>query len=171
MVDFLSGGLKQGLHRPYRCMHRTQMSQRVRISAASLHPIVGNSLRSTGPAWGGPAGTVPKARPFQTPALLAYDLVRWAGGVIDEHCWGSNLREDGCLPDSMASVSSREAMEDCAPDRVTQTAAAPAAKRALSAGVFPSNRPVANAPLNASPAAVVSTAFTWKAGMDTSNPA
>ena len=51
--------------------------------------------------------------------------------------------------------------------RVTEMAAAAAAKRALFLGECPSARPTAKAPLNASPAAVVSTAFTENAGTRT----
>ena len=53
-------------------------------------------------------------------------------------------------------------MEGWAPARVTEIAAAAAAKLALSASVLPSMRPVAKAPLKVSPAAVLSMAFTAK---------
>ena len=59
-----------------------------------------------------------------------------------------------------AVTSTRLGMEGCAPIRVTEIAAAAAAKRALSMVVLPMSRPVAKAPLKVSPAAVVSTAFT-----------
>jgi hypothetical protein len=60
------------------------------------------------------------------------------------------------------STSAMVGIEGCAPTRVTDTAATAAAKNALACGGFPSISPTAKAPLKASPAAVVSIAFTAK---------
>jgi len=64
------------------------------------------------------------------------------------------------------STSAIVGIEGCAPMRVTDMAATPEAKIALSLGVFPSMSPTAKPPLNASPAAVVSIALTVNAGRD-----
>ena len=60
--------------------------------------------------------------------------------------------------------SRRNGMEDWAPGRVTEIAAAFCAKAIASAQSRPSASATANAPLNVSPAATQSTAFTRRDG-------
>src|SRR5262249_21802429 len=63
------------------------------------------------------------------------------------------------------STSSRVGMDGCAPARVTETALAAVAKRALSIADLPIISATAKAPLNASPAAGGSTAVTLNASI------
>ena len=63
------------------------------------------------------------------------------------------------------STSRAAGIEGCAPTRVTEIAATAEAYRAACTGAAPDRRLTANPALNASPAAVESTAFTVKAGI------
>src|SRR5689334_16465131 len=73
-----------------------------------------------------------------------------------------------CAPDaavsSSATTSSRRGKEGCAPVLVTEHAPAARPQRIASTNDLPSLSAVARPPLNASPAATVSTATTEKAG-------
>ena len=62
-------------------------------------------------------------------------------------------------------ISLRMGAEGCAPIRVTEMAAAALAKRTAWPNVWPSVSATASAPLNTSPAPVVSIAFTANPGM------
>src|ERR1700693_4056499 len=63
------------------------------------------------------------------------------------------------------STSRAVGIEGCAPTRVTEIAATAEAYRAACTGAAPRRRLTANPALNASPAAVESTAFTANAGI------
>src|SRR5450432_3395330 len=65
---------------------------------------------------------------------------------------------------SIASTSTRQGAEDCAPILVTEIAAAALAKRSAAGIALPSASATASAALNVSPAAVVSRASTGNAG-------
>ena len=64
-----------------------------------------------------------------------------------------------------AAISSRDGNDDCAPGRVTVSAATAHALRAADVISSPDARPTASAPTKASPAAVGSTARTARAGI------
>jgi len=87
------------------------------------------------------------------------DLVYRCGSefcrVARPHCWPRGVILHWARSDDDLSL----------PGRVTETAAAATAKRAAANFSIPNISAVANAPLNASPAAVVSTARTGNAGM------
>jgi hypothetical protein len=73
-------------------------------------------------------------------------------------------RSTSALSAKKTSTSSRVGMDGCAPHRVTDMAATADAQVALSIGSLPCSIAAAKAPLNASPAPVVSIARTGNAG-------